>query len=49
MPECTTLAPKLLKGPSEPSREIPIVSSSLNLNFVFKILVTVANPMGYAG
>ena len=45
MPECTALASELLKSPSEPSREVPVVSTSLNLNFVFKILVTVANPI----
>ena len=45
MPECTALASKLLKSPSEPSREVPIVSPSLNLNFVFKILIPVANPI----
>ena len=45
MPECTTLATKLLKSPSEPSREVPIVSTSLNLNFVFKILIPVTNPI----
>ena len=45
MPECTALASELLKSPSEPSREVPIVSPSLNLNFVFKILVTITNPI----
>ena len=37
MPECTALASELLKSPSEPSRKIPVISSSLNLNFVFNL------------
>ena len=45
MPECTALASELLKSPSEPSRKIPVISSSLNLNFVFKILIPVTNPI----